>query len=67
MKLKTILIAFFCISIASTFGVSANQFVPPILVELDSKYLDGSVLDAFNKVSEYGGSKVIQVKDLFSD
>lgn len=63
MKLKTILIACVCISIASACGVSANQFIPPIFVDLDSKYLDGDVLNGLNKIGQYGSAKVHQMKD----
>lgn len=63
MKLKTILISTVCISIASACGVSANQFVPPVLVDLDSKYLDGAVLNGMNKIGHYGSAKAHQVKD----
>lgn len=63
MKLKTILIATVCISIASACGVSANQFVPPVLADLDSKYLDGAVLNGMNNIGHYGSDKAHQVKD----
>lgn len=63
MKLKTILIASVCISIASACGVSANQFIPPIFVDLDCKYLDGSVLNGINKIGQYGSAKVHQMRD----
>lgn len=63
MKLKTILIVTVCISIASACGVSAKQLVPPVLVDLDSKYLDGAVLNGISQIGHYGSSKVHQVKD----
>ncbi|MEZ9699552.1 hypothetical protein AB4455_02865 [Vibrio sp. 10N.261.46.E12] len=63
MKLKTILIACICISIASACGVSANQLIPPIFVDLDIKYLDGDVLNGINKIGQYGSAKVHQMKD----